>query len=336
MILSWNTTKRCNLYCKHCYRESDEKAAENELTLSEGKALIDAIQKTGKFRIIILSGGEPLLRDDLEEIAQYVKTKGMIPVLGTNGTLLTKERAKSLKEAGVAAVGISIDSIESSKHNAFRQTPDAYEGARQGIENAIEAGLRVQINPTITKDNVHEIEAIIEQAESWGASSVHPFFLVEAGRGKCIKENALSDEGYFEALKRVLELQPNTNVELKPTCAPQFMSLAKEMGIPNRFTRGCLAGLSYCCILPDGKVHVCPYMPLEAGDVRKQTFDEIWKSSPVFKALRDFSNYEGRCGSCADMDICGGCRARAYYQSGHYLGEDPMSKYCYKKREEKS
>lgn len=195
MILSWNTTKRCNLYCKHCYRESDEKAAENELTLLEGKKLIDAIQKTGKFRIIILSGGEPLLRNDLEEIARYVKSRGMIPVLGTNGTLLTKERAKSLKEAGVAAVGISIDSVESSKHNAFRQTPDAYEGARQGIENAIEAGLRVQINPTITKDNVHEIEAIIEQAESWGASSVHPFFSLKREGANALKKMRFQMKG---------------------------------------------------------------------------------------------------------------------------------------------
>ncbi len=330
MILSWNTTKRCNLFCKHCYRESDAEAAANELSLEEGKKLIEEIRDTGKFKIMILSGGEPLLRDDLEDLARHVRACGMIPVLGTNGTLMTQARAKSLKEAGVAAVGISIDSISDEKHDDFRQTPGAFVGARQGIQNAIDAGMRVQINPTITKDNYNEIEAIITSAEGWGASSVHPFFLVEAGRGKCIKENALSDEDYFKALETVLKFQAKTKVELKPTCAPQFMSLAKEMEISMRFTRGCLAGMSYCCILPDGKVHVCPYLPIEAGDVRENTFDKIWAESPVFHALRDFSNYEGNCSACSNLDICGGCRARAFYQTGNYLGEDPMSAHCFR------
>lgn len=329
MILSWNTTKRCNLFCQHCYRESDGQCAENELTTEEGLKLIDQIKEAGLFRILILSGGEPLLRDDLEQLAAHAKALGLIPVLGTNGTLLTKKRARSLKDAGVAAVGISIDSVHKAQHDAFRQTPGAYEQALTGIENALEAGMRVQINPTLTQDNVEELDALIQMAEKWGVHALHPFFLVEAGRGKCISENALSNAAYFEALKKVVQKQPHVNIELKPTCAPQFMTLAKNMGIPMRFTRGCLAGIGYCCILPDGEVHVCPYLPIKAGNVREMPFNEIWETSPVFKALRSSENYEGHCGSCQNHSICGGCRARAYYQNGHYLKEDPMSTYCY-------
>jgi len=330
MILSWNTTKKCNLYCKHCYRESDENPALNELSTQEGYKLIDEISRTQAFKILILSGGEPLVRQDLEDLARHAKKRGLIPVLGTNGTLITKERARTLKEAGVAAVGISLDSICPQKHNEFRQTPGAFEKAIVGIKNAREAGIRVQINPTITRDNVEEIEDLIEMAQGLGAGAVHPFFLVEAGRGKCMTENALSDEEYFRALRKIMELQTNSQVELKPTCAPQFMSLAKAMGVKTRFTRGCLAGTSYCCILPSGQVHVCPYLPIEAGHVREKAFDAIWTESEVFNKLRSQSNYQGQCGTCQDHDICGGCRARAHYKTGDYMKADPMSDHCFK------
>lgn len=330
MILSWNTTKRCNLYCKHCYRESDGQPQENELTLEEGYKLIDEIKATGRFKILILSGGEPLLRDDLELLASHAKSRGLIPVLGTNGTLMTTARAKSLKSAGVAAVAVSIDSVDANKHDQFRQTPGAFEKAVQGIKNAKAAGMRIQINPTLTRNNVEELESLVQLSLELGAGAMHPFFLVEAGRGKCIIDNALSNEAYFEALEQVMKLQKQYDIELKPTCAPQFMSLAKRMDIPMRFTRGCLAGIAYCCILPDGRVDVCPYLPIEAGNVRTKPFNEIWSDSEVFKALRDVSQYEGHCGSCRDHNICGGCRARAFFQNGHYLKEDPMSKHCFR------
>ncbi|WP_430885586.1 radical SAM protein [Fusibacter sp. JL216-2] len=333
MILSWNTTKRCNLYCKHCYRESDENPALNELTTEEGYKLIDEIARTKAFKILILSGGEPLIRPDIEDLARHARTRGLIPVLGTNGTLITKERAKTLKEAGVAAVGISLDSVCPEKHNDFRQTPEAFEKALAGIKNAHDEGIRIQINPTITKDNVDEIDSLIEMAEKLKAGALHPFFLVEAGRGKCMTENALSDEEYFEALKKIMTLQGTSQVELKPTCAPQFMSLAKSMGVKTRFTRGCLAGTSYCCILPSGQVHVCPYLPIEAGHVRDKAFDEIWSESEVFIKLRGQVNYEGLCGTCEDHNICGGCRARAYYKTGDFMTADPMSAHCYKRQE---
>ena len=330
MILSWNITKRCNLLCEHCYRDSNDQHQEDELTTEEGLQLITDICKTKAFKILILSGGEPLLREDLEVFAHHAKKLGLIPVLGTNGTLISKERAKSLKEAGIAAAGISLDSNQALQHDKFRCTPGAYEATLKGIENCIDAGIRVQINTTVTKDNVHELSGLIDRAVTLGASALHPFFLVEAGRGSCIIDKALDDKDYFKTLTQILNKQSEVGIELKPTCAPQFMSLAKTMEVPMRYTRGCIAGIGYCCILPRGEVHVCPYLPIEAGRIREKSFEDIWANSPVFQTLRAPENYQGKCGACADHNICGGCRARAYYRNGDYLAEDPMSKYCFK------
>ena len=332
MILSWNITKRCNLYCEHCYRESEDKAYAGELTTQEGLKLIDEIAATGVFRILILSGGEPLVRDDLEVLAAHAAQKGLIPVLGTNGTLMTKARAKSLKESGIRAAGISIDSVSPGQHDAFRNTPGCYEKTLEGIGNCIEAGIRVQINTTITKDNRHEIKDIIDAAIEMGASAVHPFFLVETGRGTCLGTKSLEDKDYIGALTEILRMQKDIDIELKPTCAPQYMSIAKELDIPMRFTRGCIAGIAYCCILPNGKVHICPYLPIEAGDVRQQAFDKLWAESHIFNELRESDNYEGKCGDCSNHSICGGCRARAYTRTGNYMSEDPMARYCYREK----
>lgn len=329
MILSWNITKRCNLLCKHCYRDSDASHQSGELTTEEGLQLITDIHKTGRFKILILSGGEPLLRDDLERFAAHAKSLGLIPVLGSNGTLITKERAQSLKEAGIAAAGISLDSNLPEQHDTFRCTKGAYEAALKGIQNCIEAGIRVQINTTVTKDNVEELDGLIDRAVELGAGALHPFFLVEAGRGSCITNKALNDKDYLKTLSHIIKRQIDVDIELKPTCAPQFMSLAKKLDVPMRYSRGCIAGIGYCCILPRGEVHVCPYLPIEAGRVREESFDDIWANSEVFNTLRNKENYEGKCGQCADHSICGGCRARAHYQNGHFLSEDPMSAYCF-------
>lgn len=128
-------------------------------------------------------------------------------------------------------------------------------------------------------------------------------------------------------IRTVMEKQGNVDLELKPTCAPQFVPIAKDMGISTRFTRGCIAGISYCCILPNGDVHICPYLPVKVGNVRENPFNKIWVQSKIFGKLRNFGEYEGRCGECSSIDICGGCRARAYYYNdGNFMSEDPWCK----------
>ncbi len=324
MILSWNTTKKCNLFCKHCYRDSGpEVESMNELNTDEGKKLIDEIQSAG-FKILILSGGEPLLRKDIFELTSYAFQIGLRPALGSNGTLITSEIAEKLVKSGLSTVSISLDSLQCEYHDKFRNINGAWKKAVSGIENALTSGLRVQINTTLTDNNFDQFEDMVDFAIDLGVNALHPFFLVPTGRGKEIEEDSLKMEKYFQMIRTVMEKQKNISIELKPTCAPQFMPIAKDMGIPMRFARGCIAGISYCCILPNGDVHICPYLPVKVGNVREKPFNTIWAQSSVFKKLRNFEKYEGRCGQCSRINICGGCRARAYhYNDGNFMSEDP-------------
>jgi len=292
------------------------------LSTSEGKKMISEIKQAG-FRLLILSGGEPLLRDDIFDFISKSKEEGIVPAMGTNGTLLSKEVAKELKVTGLRGVAISLDSMDREYHDDFRGSIGAFDKTQEGIENALAVGLRVQINLTLTEKNHEEFEKIISYYEDKGVHALHPFFLVPTGRAISMKQDSLKERAYFSMIKKILEFQSRTSMELKPTCAPQFMSIAKEMGLDQRFTRGCLAGTAYCCILPEGEVHVCPYLPVEVGNVRKESFEKIWTNSEIFNNLREFENYEGKCGKCERISICGGCRARAYYYNGHYLAEDP-------------
>lgn len=328
MLISWNTTSRCNLFCRHCYRESGpENDRSGELTTAEGRELIASIRRAG-FRLLILSGGEPLLREDIFDLVAAARDAGLLPAMGTNGTLLTGETAARLAESGLRGVAVSVDSLDREYHDTFRGTPGAFDSAQQGIRNAIEAGLRVQINLTLTDRNLDQFDRMVDYYGEMGVHAVHPFFLVPTGRGLSMAEEELTSGAYFSMIRRVLEKQGSAPLEIKPTCAPQFMPMAKEMGIPQRFTRGCLAGTAYCCVLPDGDVHVCPYLPVRAGSVRERPFEDIWRDSDVFLTLRDRSSYGGSCGKCEDWPICGGCRARAWHYTGNYLAEEP---WCFRR-----
>lgn len=324
MIISWNTTKRCNLFCKHCYRESGpEVESPDELNTFEAKKLMDQIKQAG-FKLLILSGGEPLLRPDIFEIATYANKIGLRPVLGSNGTLITMDIANKLVESGVTGIAISLDSVSSEYHDKFRNSAGAWDKAVIGMKNSLAAGLRVQVNTTLTETNFDQFGDIVDFIADLGMHAVHPFFLVPTGRGKNIEEDSLKKEKYFKMIETVLEKQKGISIELKPTCAPQFMKIAKDMGLPMRFTRGCIAGIAYCCILPNGDVDICPYLPVKVGNVRENPFDEIWAQSAIFNKLRNYKEYEGRCGECPSINICGGCRARAYYYSdGDYMATDP-------------
>lgn len=325
MIVSWNTTNACNMYCDHCYREAGCKA-EEELSTSEAKTMLEQIVRAG-FKIMIFSGGEPLLRPDILELVAYATKLGLRPVFGTNGTLITLDMAHKLKAAGAMGMGISLDSMDAKKHNEFRKFPNAWEGAVQGMKNCREAGLPFQIHTTVMDWNSHELEAMTDFAVELGAVAHHFFFLVPTGRAKTIEAESLRAEQYEAVLTRIMKKQQEVDIELKPTCAPQFMRIAAQMGVKTRFRRGCLAGTAYCIISPRGKVQPCAYLNMELGDVRETPFDEIWKNSEVLNTLRTLE-YKGGCGSCEFKRVCGGCRARAAcYNDGDYMAEEPWCLY---------
>ena len=325
MIISWNTTNQCNMYCAHCYRDAGQKA-EEELNNFEAKKLLEEIARAG-FKIMIFSGGEPLMRPDIVELVQHAKALGLRPVFGSNGTLLTKELARALKKAGTMGMGISLDSTDPAKHDKLRSYPGGWEQALRGMAYCREAGLPFQVHTTVMEWNQSEIEAITDLAVELGAVAHHIFFLVPTGRAVNIEEESLRAREYEDLLERILEKQKQVPIELKPTCAPQFMRIARQKGLKMRFSKGCLAGTSYCIISPEGDVQPCAYLNILAGNVRETPFDEIWRSSPLFLKLRT-EEYGGGCGSCEYRKVCGGCRARAYfYHEGDYMAEEPWCLY---------
>ena len=321
--ISWNVTQRCNLYCKHCYRESspDDKTI-NELTTQEGKKLLSDMKKAN-LGVIVFSGGEPLLRADIFELIEHACSLGIMPLMGSNGTLITPEIAEKLKKSGLNAIAISIDSMNEEVHDEFRGEKGALKAAIAGIKNSIDAGLRVQVNTTISRYNLDDIDEVMEYANKIGALSSHMLFLVDVGRGKNIDVTQLDKTEYKNTINKIIE--KDLDIKIKPTCAPQYKVEAMFKDIPTVGARGCIAGISYCSILPNGDVHICPYTPVKVDSIRERDFDHIWKNNEIFLKLRDYAQYKGKCGSCSYIGICGGCRARAFSTTGDWLEADP---YC--------
>ncbi len=313
------------MYCDHCYRDAGAKLTE-ELTTDQAKKMITEIKKAG-FKIMIFSGGESIMREDIYELGEFATKQGLRPVLGTNGTLITPEAAHNLKKAGFLAVGVSLDSLDAEKNNNFRKLDNAYNLTIQGMENLKSAGVPFQIHTTVMDWNVDELEDVTDYAIEIGAMAHHVFFLVPTGRAINIEQEGLRVVEYERTINRLMEKQKTVPIEIKPTCAPQFMRIADQKGIEMRFSRGCLAGLTYCIISPKGDVQPCAYLDIPLGNVKETPFDQIWRENAMLKELRTQA-YKGKCGYCDYIDRCGGCRARAYYYSGgDYMAEDEWCLY---------
>ncbi|NLI82445.1 MAG: heme b synthase [Deltaproteobacteria bacterium] len=334
-LVAWEVTRTCNLACIHCRAAALDRPYPGELATEECFKLLDDIASVGK-PIIILTGGEPLLRPDIFEIAAYGNGKGFRMTMAVNGTLLTSEKAERMIDAGIQRISISIDGAGVESHDAFRRMPGAYEGALHGIRNARQAGLDFQINTTITQQNLHELPAIQELAVSLGAVAHHIFLLVPMGRGKEISEQAISAQQYEKTLHWFYEQKDKVPLQLKATCAPHYYRIlrqrAREEGKEvtmhtfglDAMTRGCLGGTGFVFVSHVGQVQPCGYLEINCGNVRETHFKEIWENSQVFKNLRDSKKYEGKCGRCEYIRVCGGCRARAYESTGNYLAPEPL------------
>jgi radical SAM protein with 4Fe4S-binding SPASM domain len=299
--------------------------AENELSTKECLSLIDELKALGT-EMLILTGGEPLLRKDIFEIARYASSCGIWVVMGTNGVLLDQRVAEKMIECGVQGVAISIDSIDPEKHNRFRAGPDAWEHSVRALEICRENGLEVLVQTTVMEMNQEEIPQLLEFARDHGAWSFNLYFLVKTGRGQ--QMNDLSPEQTEEMLELLVGWQDEYRPMLvRSKCAPQFKQLAYQKGVGGLESGGCMAGTAYCRITPQGDVTPCPYMDVVAGNLRDQSFAEIWQTSPVMQDLRDVKRLKGRCGECEFNEICGGCRCRAQAAFGDYLQEDPACRY---------
>ncbi len=337
-IVAWEVTRSCNLNCVHCRASSQFGPYPQELDTIEAKKVLDQIRDVGQ-PIIIFTGGEPLLRKDIFILADYGTKKGLRIVMGTNGTLITPDITKKMQDSGIKRVSISLDGYTRESHDAFRQVDGAFDRAIKGIAYLKERGIEFQINTTITKYNLFELEGIFELVVRLGAIAHHIFLLVPTGRAQDMVSQELNAKEYEDTLHWFYQRHDKTTIQLKATCAPQYYRImrqeARQKGKKvNRetygldaVTRGCMAGTSYCFVSHEGIIQPCGYLEVNSGNLRESTFSDIWMNSSVFADLRDLSKYKGKCGRCEYITVCGGCRARAYAFSGDYLSEEPLCAY---------
>lgn len=333
-VVAWNITRRCNLACAHCYISAGAwHSGADELPTDECLRIVDEILAANPSPMLILSGGEPLVRDDLETIASRAAAGGATVVVGTNGIGLTDERIASLKAAGVQGVAVSVDSLNPVYHDRFRHGTGALEDTLSAVDRLNAAELDFIVQTTVTRGNRRELPRLAAWAAEKGAVSFNVYFLVETGRGEGMRgmSPAENDEVLAELL--LLEATYRGRMMVRSKCQPQIMrhawdaQRASEPASPllNYETR-CPCGVHYCRITPEGKVTPCPYMPAVAGDLREASFSEVWEGSELFARLRA-PELGGKCGDCEYGLVCGGCRARAYAATGDPLGPDESCAY---------
>ena len=337
-LVAWEITRKCNLNCVHCRAAAERGPYPGELDTKKCLAILDQIAEVGK-PIVILTGGEPLLRDDVFQLAEHGRRLGLRMVMATNGTLLTPALVGGMQESGIQRVSISLDGAGPGQHDRFRQVPGAFERALDGIRMLKEAGLEFQINTTVTRHNADHVAEILDLAVRLGAVAHHLFLLVPTGRAKEMVDQEIEALEYERLLHWFYGMRGKTPLHLKATCAPHYYRIlrqeARARGEKVNFetygldavTRGCLGGTAFCFISHDGEVQPCGYLELTCGDLKEEPFERIWRNSPEFLQLRDFSAYKGKCGVCEYVRVCGGCRARAYEATGDYLAEEPLCAY---------
>jgi heme b synthase len=355
-LVFWETTIGCNLTCQHCRRlEVMAQQSQEDLSTPESFQLIDQIAETGN-PILVLSGGEPLFRKDIFEIAGYAHQKGLPVALATNGTLINESMAQKIKASGIRRVSISIDGKNAETHDAFRRLPGSFERAIAGLQCVQAVGVQTQVNFTISNHNIEQLPEIYQLALNLHVDAMHLFLLVPVGCGVEIAETLMpTPQRVEQALTWYAQIAQENKLETKATCAPMYYRIVRQnvletshqhtqrsisTPIPNAqspsanvthghamnaMTKGCLAGTGVCFVSHKGQVFPCGYLPLEAGNVRQQKFQDIWNQSFLFQTLRDSSFLTGKCGVCEFKNVCGGCRARAYFEHGDYQAEEP---YC--------
>jgi len=338
-LVAWEVTRACNLACLHCRAAAINEPDPNELTTAEGLRLIDQIAAMGQGIILIMTGGEPLLRPDVFELAAHGTARGLRVVMAPNGTLITPETAQKIKASGVQRISISLDGSAAQDHDRFRGVDGAFERTLEGLRYARDAGLEFQVNTTVTRGNLGQIEAIQDMAISMGAAAHHIFLLVPTGRGRALTNEVISAEEYEKVLNWFYDRHFKVPVELKATCAPHYHRILRQraraegkkvdfatFGL-DAVSRGCLGGQGFVFVSHTGQVQPCGYLEVDCGQVREKDFSEIYRFSPVFLELRNRDCYKGKCQVCEYFQVCGGCRARAFEATGDYLAEEPLCLY---------
>ncbi len=342
-LVAWEVTRRCPMKCKHCRGAARDMGYVGELSTDEARRMIDSIAAFSK-PILILTGGEPMTRDDIYELADYAAEQGLRPVMSPCGLLINEENARRIRNSGIMALSISLDGATAETHDSFRGIPGAFKGTLHGIELIRNEGIDFQINTTISKHNVHELPQLLQLSQELGANVFNPFFLVPTGRGKAIADFELSPEEYEETLEWLCDKSMEVDLPIRVTCAPHYYRIQHQKkvktsaphstrGHGGRAPRGCIGGSGFVFVSYCGDLQPCGFLELDCGNIRQADFDfqRLYETSEVFVNMRQRQNYGGKCGQCEFLQVCGGCRARSHGVTGDYLAEEEYCTYIPKR-----
>lgn len=342
-IAIWEVTQACDLACVHCRASAQPHRDPRELSTEEGKSLIDQIAAM-QVPVFVLTGGDPIKRPDLFELIAHARAVGVRVSLTPSATpLLTRDIIVRLKEAGLARLAVSMDGSCAETHDAFRGLAGSFAKTLDAVRWAGEIGLPVQINTTFSRRNIGEIDAIVALMDTLKLTLWSVFFLVPTGRGKL--NDLLNADEFETAFAKIYELSKISSFDIKTTEAQHYRrfvlqqkvcerqagalspiaeKIADEIG---RAPQGLNDGKGFVFVSHVGEVYPSGFLPLAAGNIRRQSLATIYRESPVFMALRDAEKLEGKCGACEFKHICGGSRSRAYALTGDPHGEEPCCAY---------
>ena len=350
-VVVWNITRACNLKCVHCYAHATDGSTSDELSTEEGRRMIDDLAAFGA-PVLLFSGGEPMVRKDMPELAAYAVEKGMRAVISTNGTLIDRSTAQTLKKIGLSYVGISLDGLE-PVNDHFRGVGGAFKKALRGIENCQEAGIKVGLRFTINRRNVQEIPGIFDLLEDMEIPRVCFYHLVYAGRGSELVADDLTHEETRAAVDLIIDRTQELHAKGKPKevltvdnhADGPYLYLRMLRENPQRaaevlelleMNEGNNSGRGIGCVSWDGNVYADQFWRHHSfGNVRQRPFSQIWTQpeDPLLLQLKEKKKYvQGRCATCRWLDICGGnFRVRAEALTDNVWAPDPA---CYLTDEE--
>jgi len=325
LLVEFEITNKCNLACKHCYANAG-KEFENELSTKEAKNVLNQLKGAG-VPIVCFTGGEPLLRDDFFDLLKYANQIGLATVLTTNGTFITKAKAARLNELGVDYVRVSLDGASAQTHDWLRGVPGAFNKTVRGIKNCVNAGIKTGVTAVTIKENAGEMGKIVDLAARLGASDFTACRLFPLGKGRVFRKHLLSARELDKIEHLLAEKAKEYSIIMDPLTL-EGRTYSKRRDLLREVTDligGCPAGLSVCAIDPKENLKPCTLMPLSAGNLKEQKFQDTWKNSQMLNELRDRTSLKGKCSKCEFKYSCGGCRATAYGYTGDYLGSDPIT-----------
>jgi radical SAM protein len=364
-MVIWETTQACDLACKHCRAEAQKEHNPMALTTQEGHALIDQITAFGEPRpLFIMTGGDPLKRADIFDLASYAAGQGMPVALSPSGTpLLNQENLKRLKDAGCKVISLSLDGSNPAVHDFFRGVPGSFDWTLNGWKTALSLGFKIQVNTTVTRYNLMDLPDIFALVRATGVMTWSVFFLVPTGRGQTQDEiapqdyeavmNFLYDASKYIGIKTTEGHHFKRVVLQRAALEAQGLPAQQALGLNDTYTQ-LLAGLRHVAPNPPehanperirrtpmhvnagdgfvfvsllGEVFPSGYLPISAGNVRQYPLIELYQDSPLFQSLRNKASLKGRCGACEFNLVCGGSRSRAYAMTGDVLAEEPFCAY---------